>query len=125
MQVPGLRNSSQMRCHASRGSRFSHRPVAHVGHSPDFALGDVRANLLLAGHTHGGQVQLPFIGPLLTVSRVPRRWASGVTHLADDNKALIVSNGVGMERRHAPRIRFLCPPEVIIIELVPTRPQVE
>jgi predicted MPP superfamily phosphohydrolase len=89
-----------------------------VGHCPNFALGDVRADLLLAGHCHGGQVRLPGLGPLVTHARVPRAWAAGVTHLAGD-KTLIVSRGVGMERATAPRLRFLCRPELVFIDVVP------
>lgn len=89
-----------------------------LGHAPDYALGQIDADLLLAGHTHGGQVQLPGIGPLLTLSRVPRKWASGVTQLPS-SATLIVSRGVGMERRDAPRLRFLCRPEVVIIDVLP------
>jgi predicted MPP superfamily phosphohydrolase len=89
-----------------------------VGHAPDFALGDVQADLLVAGHTHGGQVRLPGIGPLVTLSRVPRAWAAGVTRL-DDRRTLVVSRGVGMERGDAPRLRFLCRPELVVIECFP------
>jgi hypothetical protein len=89
-----------------------------VGHCPNFALGDVDADLLLAGHCHGGQVRLPGFGPLVTHSRVPRSWVSGVTHLPGD-KTLIVSRGVGMERVTAPRMRFLCRPELLLIDAVP------
>lgn len=89
-----------------------------VGHAPDFALGQIDADLLVAGHTHGGQVQLPGIGPLLTLSRVPRAWAAGVTELAG-GRTLVVSRGVGMERGYAPRLRFLCRPEIVVIEVVP------
>lgn len=88
------------------------------GHAPDFALADVRADLLVAGHTHGGQVRLPFIGPLVTFSRVPRKWAAGVTKLKGD-RTLIVSRGVGMERGYAPRIRFLCRPQLVVVDLRP------
>ncbi|MFZ5479614.1 MAG: metallophosphoesterase [Myxococcota bacterium] len=87
-----------------------------LGHAPDFVLGTGRRDLNLAGHTHGGQVQLPGIGPLLTLSAVPRAWASGPTRL-DDGSWLYVSRGVGMERRQAPRLRFLCPPEIVIVEV--------
>ncbi len=95
-------------------------PGFHVvfGHRPAFALGEVDADLLLAGHTHGGQVALPGWGPLLTLSKVPRDWASGRTEL-DSGATLFVSRGVGMERAGAPRIRFWCAPEVVLIDIVP------
>lgn len=89
-----------------------------LGHCPNFALGQIDADLLVAGHTHGGQVRLPFIGPLVTLSRVPRGWAAGVTELGD-GKTLVVSRGLGMERGSAPRLRFLCRPELVFVEVVP------
>lgn len=89
-----------------------------VGHYPDYALGDIQADLMLAGHTHGGQVRLPLIGPLITLSKVPRAWAAGVTDRGG-GRTLIVSRGAGMERGEAPRLRFLCRPELIVIDLVP------
>ncbi|MCB9649426.1 MAG: metallophosphoesterase [Deltaproteobacteria bacterium] len=89
-----------------------------VGHGPDFALGEVHADLLVAGHTHGGQVRLPFYGPLLTLSALPRDWASGVTRLGQ-GRTLVVSRGVGLERGLAPRLRFRCRPEVVIVRVVP------
>ena len=97
-------------------------PGFHIvmGHAPNFALGSIDADLMIAGHTHGGQVQLPGLGPLLTMSKVPRDWASGRTDL-DDGRVLVVSKGIGLERGYAPRVRFLCPPEIVIIDLKPTR----
>lgn len=95
-------------------------PGLHLvfAHGPDFALGDIQADVLVAGHTHGGQVQLPFIGPLITYSQIPRDWASGVTKL-DRDRTLVVSRGVGMERGYAPRLRFRCHPEVVILHISP------
>lgn len=89
-----------------------------LGHRPDFALGDIRADLLVAGHTHGGQVRLPFIGPVMKASKVSRKWAAGVTKLPG-NRTLVVSRGIGMERGNAPRLRFLCRPELVVIEVLP------
>jgi uncharacterized protein len=89
-----------------------------LGHAPNFARGLIDADLLVAGHTHGGQVRLPGIGPLITFSRVPRAWAAGLTELGG-GRTLLVSRGIGMERGYAPRMRFLCHPELMVIDLVP------
>jgi predicted MPP superfamily phosphohydrolase len=94
-----------------------------LAHAPDFSLGDPRADLLIAGHTHGGQVQLPFLGPLITLSRVPREQAAGGLFELAGDRQLIVSRGIGMERGYAPRIRFLCRPEVTIVHLEPSSAQ--
>jgi len=91
------------------------------GHAPDFALGSVEADLLVAGHTHGGQVRLPLFGPPITFTRVPRDWASGTTRLSG-GRTLVVSRGVGMERGRAPRMRFLCRPQIVIVDVVPAGP---
>lgn len=107
-------------------SRAARPPIAaqtkpHIafGHAPDFSLAAPPADLLLAGHTHGGQVQLPFFGPLMKLSHVPRDWAGGDLIELPQGGHLRVSRGVGMERAHAPRLRFLCRPELVLIDLVP------
>jgi uncharacterized protein len=90
-------------------------------HSPDFALSaGVDADLLIAGHTHGGQVQLPLIGPLITLSWVDRAAAGGRPTPLGADRWLLVSRGLGMERGHAPRLRFLCRPEILVVDLVPS-----
>ncbi|MGC9468175.1 MAG: metallophosphoesterase [Anaerolineae bacterium] len=90
-----------------------------MGHSPNFSLGPVEGDLLIAGHTHGGQVQLPFVGPVFSLSMVPRAWASGVTEIAP-GQMLVVSRGIGLERSDAPRMRFMCRPELVVIDLAPS-----
>jgi hypothetical protein len=69
-------------------------------------------HLILTGHTHGGQIVLPFVGAPVTLTRLGRRYASGLFDLK--GPLLHVSRGLGMEGHFAPRIRFLCPPEVTL-----------
>lgn len=108
--------------HASRRGTHEVPAVAafHVvlGHAPDFALAAPPADLLLAGHVHGGQVRLPGWGPLLTLTDVPRAWAVGRTDLPGGG-TLIVSRGIGLERGDAPRLRLFCRPELVVIHLAP------
>jgi uncharacterized protein len=91
-----------------------HRIV--LSHSPDFIDSmPERVDLVLAGHTHGGQVVLPLFGPPKTASRLPRLYAGGLHNYA--GIPLHVSRGVGMERGFDVPIRFLCPPEICVVEL--------
>jgi predicted MPP superfamily phosphohydrolase len=100
-----------------RGERF---PIV-IGHAPDFMLavlrGGLRADALMcAGHTHGGQVQVPFFGPVVTLSSVPR-WLAGGAIARRGDTWLVCSRGIGMEREHAPRIRFWCRPQLVVLDL--------
>jgi predicted MPP superfamily phosphohydrolase len=87
-----------------------------ISHAPDFvdALPEP-VDLVLAGHTHGGQVVLPLLGPPRTASRLPRLYAGGLHDFA--GTPLHVSRGVGMERGFAPPLRFLCPPEICVLDV--------
>jgi hypothetical protein len=101
---------------AGRAPRDGLRVV--IGHGPDFVLnlaGTGLVDLALAGHTHGGQVVLPFIGAPYTKTRIDRRYASGLNDYL--GIPIHVSAGVGMERGTAPQIRFLCPPEISVLEV--------
>lgn len=92
-----------------------------LAHRPDVATTlepRSRVDLLVCGHTHGGQVQLPWIGPPVILSNVPREVGAGGLHLLGGHR-LYVSRGIGWEHGHAPRVRFRCPPEVSLLELVP------
>lgn len=70
------------------------------------------AFLQLSGHSHGGQVRLPGIGPI-AAPRLGKRYPKG-RYLVDDMQ-LYVSSGLGMYR---PPVRFNCPPELTIIRLI-------
>ncbi len=95
---------------------FAHRPAAIAQCLAD----GTRPDITLAGHTHGGQVCIPGFGPLLTLSPLPRKHASGLSRY--DGAALYVSRGVGCEGAGAPRMRIFCPPEVTLVSLVGEQP---
>lgn len=93
-------------------------PQLLLHHSPDLALQAAAHGvaLYLCGHTHGGQVRLPLIGPVFTSSQLGRRFAMGLYRVG--RMALYVSRGVGMEGLSMPRVRFLAPPEVTLVTIV-------
>lgn len=88
---------------------LSHMPEAGFHASPGI-------DLVLAGHTHGGQVRIPGYGPLITFSRMGRNGAAGLSKLPSGG-LLYVNRGLGMEGNSAPRIRFLCRPEIAVITI--------
>ncbi len=86
-------------------------------HSPDLAPVAARSgiDLQLSGHTHGGQVRLPLIGALFTGSLYGKEFEAGRMQLG--NLTLYITRGIGLEGAAAPRLRFLCPPEIILWEI--------
>lgn len=86
-----------------------------VVHSPDPApeLAALGYDLIVAGHTHGGQVRLPLAGALVTNSSFPTRLARGLMRFG--HSYVHVSPGLGTSK-YAP-FRFLCRPEATLIEL--------
>jgi predicted MPP superfamily phosphohydrolase len=75
------------------------------------------ADVIFAGHTHGGQVCVPGVGALTTNSDLPTRYASGlaVWNHHDRHAFLNVSAGLGTSI-FAP-VRFACPPEAVLVTL--------
>lgn len=86
-------------------------------HSPDWfshaaAQG---ADLALAGHTHGGQVRLPWWGAVIVPCVTGKQFEYGRYRVGAMDA--FVTRGIGENPWPAPPIRFLCPPEVVIITL--------
>jgi predicted MPP superfamily phosphohydrolase len=91
------------------------RAVLAFTHNPDaFVQLDRRINLLVAGHTHGGQVQLPVLGRPIVPSRYRQRYAIG--HIVEDGRHLFVSPGIGTS---IIPVRFRVPPEISVLHLYP------
>ncbi|MBE7709800.1 MAG: metallophosphoesterase [Cyanobacteria bacterium SIG32] len=89
------------------------KPTIMLTHSPDEfkKIPQDYVNLILAGHTHGGQIRIPFIGPLFTASSYGDKYAKGF--IEEDGKKMITTTGIGTSILP---IRFNCPPEIVIIE---------
>ena len=92
-------------------------PQLLLFHSPEIMLeaAEHGIDLYLCGHTHGGQVRLPLIGPLLTSSQLGRRFVMGLYKMGRTH--LYISRGIGLEGLSAPRVRFLSPPEMTLVTI--------
>lgn len=84
-----------------------------LAHSPDVLLrmNDIKIDLLLTGHTHGGHVNLPVIGPVITKTRIGRKFASGLRYYR--GTCIHISRGIG-----GISLRYRCSPEVSLLELI-------
>ena len=89
-------------------------PVVLLSHSPDAVeeASDRQVPLMLSGHTHGGQVCLPFWGAVFCFSRFYRRYVDGLFQVGPT--ALYVNRGLG---KALLPLRFLCRPEVTLLTL--------
>jgi uncharacterized protein len=88
-------------------------PVILLVHEPDiFTHVSERVSLTLAGHTHGGQIVLPFVPPLWAPSEYGARYAYG--HIVEESRHLIVSGGLGCSK--VP-MRLGVPPEIVRVTL--------
>lgn len=88
-------------------------PALLLAHEPDiFPQVPERISLTLCGHTHGGQIRVPFLGPLIVPSRYGARYAYG--HIVEQGRHLVVSGGLGCT--FLP-VRFAMPPEIVLLQL--------
>jgi len=87
-------------------------PCIALSHNPDtiVPLREHPCDWVLSGHTHGGQVRLPLIGPLYVPVR-HREYDAGLFRVG--RTRLYVNRGLG----YVARVRFNCPPEITVFEL--------
>lgn len=86
-----------------------------MSHNPDAILFDEShaVNLIVSGHTHGGQIRLPFVGPMSFVPTVlPNEYSKGLFDFA--GTPFFVTSGLG---ETGPRARLFSPPEIVILRL--------
>ncbi len=82
-------------------------------HSIDafYDIGDDEIDLSFSGHSHGGQVRLPVLGPIVTHTTMGRAYASGLLQVK--GAVCSISRGIGFGR--VLPVRLLCPPEAIVL----------
>jgi len=89
------------------------RPIIAITHNPDiFPKLPSRVQLLLAGHTHGGQVRFPLIGTVVQASDYGERYVRG--HVLEQNHHLFVTTGIGTS---IVPVRFSVPPEIVMLTI--------
>ena len=88
---------------------LTHVPVA-VREVPKFV------DVVLAGHTHGGQLRLPFIGNIFPLKHSPREIVAGLSKY--EGHQIFTSRGLGTSRFP---VRFFCPPEFTILRISPKK----
>jgi uncharacterized protein len=88
-------------------------PVILLTHNPDFAdeMVDARVKLMLAGHSHGGQICPPLMGPLKVPNKM--KYAAGLART--DVSQIYISRGIGMAILP---FRINCRPELPVFEVV-------
>ncbi len=115
IQVIGLDDAIRGKVNIKRALSFREPELCSIllVHEPDIAEVTSRYNidLQLSGHSHGGQVRLPLIGPLKT-TQLARKFVYGLYNLG--KMQLYTTRGVGVTILP---IRFFCRPEIVIITL--------
>ncbi len=91
-------------------------PLLALSHTPDnvYALNELGASAVFAGHTHGGQMRVPVLGAIIVPSVYGRRFDLG--HFNVEGTHLYVSAGVGADH---PALRIYCPPELVEVDFHP------
>lgn len=117
------------------GLNFEHRKEYHevlknipseyysifLFHTPGLIedLKEVNVDLYLAGHTHGGQIALPFYGALVTLSKYGKKYEAGKYVVG--KTTLYINRGIGMDGAIMPRVRFCARPEITIFNIKPKK----
>lgn len=117
--IAGVEDMDTRNIDLPRALKSTTHPTILLTHTPDiFPFITNKSNskitskvdLTLAGHTHGGQVNIPFVGPLVVPSSYGKRYAKGL--IEENSKTIFVTKGIGTSIL---AVRFNCIPEIVII----------
>jgi predicted MPP superfamily phosphohydrolase len=120
LYIAGVEDMSTRNIDLVKALKNVQHPAILMTHTPDvfpFVAGKASSNIVgvvdltLAGHTHGGQINIPFIGPLVVPSRYGAKYAQGLIERND--KTMFVTKGIGTSILP---VRFNCSPEIVVID---------
>lgn len=116
--ISGLNNDNGRFAHNTLKNLSNENFNVFLYHFPGFAkyIHDYDVDLYLCGHTHGGQIALPFYGALITMSGSGKKYEAGKYTIG--KTILYVNRGLGMDA-YFPRIRFLVRPEIAVFDIRP------
>ena len=116
IQIAGLPDA-----HVTRPAAYSllsglspDAPTIVLAHDPIwFAHLPAGPHLMLAGHTHGGQIRFPGIGVIRNSTKAPLRWSQGLVY--ERGQYLYVTSGIGTS---GVPVRWGVPPEFAVLDLI-------
>jgi len=115
IEIAGIPDARTTRAQAYSllGDLSPDTPTIVLAHDPFwFAHLPPGPHLMLAGHTHGGQIRLPGIGAVINASKAPLRWSHGL--IKERGQHLYVTSGIGTS---GVPIRWGVPPEFAVLDL--------
>lgn len=119
LYIAGVEDMDTRNIDLAKALTNTNHPAILLTHTPDvFPFVTDKSNskitgkvdLTLAGHTHGGQVNIPFIGPLIVPSDYGKKYAQGL--IKENGKTIFVTKGIGTSILP---VRFNCTPEIVVI----------
>jgi len=111
LDIAGVKDKSTDHPNITKALLRTRHPRILLSHNPDIyydVMEDV--SLILAGHTHGGQVIIPFAPALFVPSQFGSKFASGL--IQETNNKMIISKGLGTNKFPG---RFNCKPEIVMV----------
>jgi predicted MPP superfamily phosphohydrolase len=121
LHIAGVAVGSEARMQQMFASLPQNELSVFLYHYPDLIaeIAEQKIDLYCAGHTHGGQIALPFYGALITLSKFGKQYEAGLYKV--NQTSLYVNRGIGMEGGNAPRVRFCATPEVTVLDIFPSQ----
>lgn len=122
LYIAGIEDMETRNIDITKALKNTKSPTILLSHSPDvFPIITNEQNspltksidLVLAGHTHGGQVKLPLFGALIVPSSYGQKYAEGL--IVEKGKTMFVTKGIGTSILP---VRFNCIPEIVVINFI-------